>query len=213
MIPGENDVPPVRDDVPPIVENPVTLPPIPDYSPEPVAPWPGIPREDLPAPPGLKPEAPYIKQELPRPKFPQVGRIPQEPFQITSSSRSIPSSPLHSFWGEASSVGVTIWPGLLVTYIEGSVGGTAVQEVWQPSGLTTDPLFVSAGDGDIICLKWDITALVVSNVRVEVGTPGLVSATIGGTSAVEIGTVTSDGFTQKLRSDFFYTSIYPNDPP
>ncbi len=216
MIPGENNVPPVRDGVPPIVENPVTPKQAPPLPPQPES----VPPE-APQPPDLEkkqepPLAPDMRQPLPRPKFPEVGRIPETPFHIQFEGRAAsPEFRPHSFYGIGSPDGVTVYPGLLVTYIEGSVGGTAVQEVWVPTDMGTGPVFVSAGDGDIICLKWDIDSgtFAVSNVRVEVGTPGLVSAMVGGTAAMEIGTVTSDGFTQKLRSDFFYTSIYSNDPP
>ena len=209
MLPGENNVPPVRDGVPPIVENPTTLPQIPKSAFEPVRPMSPEPpmSPELPAWTGNPPD---LRQQLPRPKFPQVGRIPQEPFQVVTSTRQISTLRPHAFYGEASTDGVTIWPGLLITYIEGSLGGTAVPEIWQPAGLTDEPLFISAGAGDIICLKFDVdgTTYAVSNVKVEPGTPGLVPAAAGGTCAVEIGTVTSTGFTQKLRSDFFYTSIY-----
>jgi hypothetical protein len=151
-----------------------------------------------------------MRQPLPRPKFPQVGRIPAESFDIEFTPRAINTLRPHAFYGEASSDGVLIYPGLLITYIEGRLGGTAVQEIWQPAGLTTSPLFVTAGAGDVICLLFDIDAMTyaVSNVLVEVGTPNMISAAAGGTCAVEIGTVSATGFTQKLRSDFFYTSIY-----
>lgn len=163
---------------------------------------------------------------LPRPSFPNVGRIPKTPFEIDVRVTSKDGKPYtyyegdfrpHAFYGKRTEEGVLIYPGLLITYIEGSQGGTAVQEVWQPDGLTTAPLLVSAGAGDIICLKFDITSsgsgYIVENVLVEVGAPGLTSAEAGGTASVEIGTVTSNGFNQKLRSDFFYTSIYSNDAP
>lgn len=156
---------------------------------------------------------------LPRPSFPEVGRIPKAPFDIEAEwvlgQSGKPTTYYedlrpHAFYGKRVSTGVLIYPGLLITYIEGSQGGTAVQEVWQPDGLTTSPLLVAAGDGSVICLKFDIdnTTYAVSNVLVEVGTPAMTSAAAGGTCAVEIGTVTGTGFTQKLRSDFYYTSIY-----
>ncbi len=81
MIPGENNVPPVRDEVPPLVDSPVPLPPIPTEVPEPVAPVdPGVPEPE-------GPDAPDMRQPLPRPKFPQVGRITPEPFDITFTPR------------------------------------------------------------------------------------------------------------------------------
>ncbi len=161
---------------------------------------------------------------LPQQSFPYVPRIPKSPFGISVRVTEQDGKPYtyyegdlrpHAFYGKRTQNGVLVYPGLLVTYIEGSIGGTAVQEVWQPDGLTTSPLFVEAGSGDIICLKFDINSSshAITNVLIEVGTPGLTSAEAGGTASVEIGTVTATGFTQKLRSDFFYTSIYSNEPP
>jgi hypothetical protein len=160
---------------------------------------------------------------LPRPSFPEVGRIPKTPFEIEvrTTSQTGKAFPFyeslypHAFYGQRTESGVLIYPGLLIAYIESSQGGTAVQTFYEPDGLTTSPLFVSAGSGDAVCLKFDIdaTSYAITNVLVEVGTPGLFPAGAGGTCAVEIGTVTSNGFAQKLRSDFYYTSIYSDDAP
>lgn len=157
-------------------------------------------------------------EPLARPSFPDVERIPKSPFEIGvrtvgQTGKSLPyyeDLRPHAFYGLKVSGGALIYPGLLITYLESSSGGTAVPEIWQPAGLTTEPLLVSSGVGDIICLKFDIngTTYAVSNVRVEPGTPNFVPAAGGGTCEVEIGTVTSAGFSQKLRSDYFYTSTY-----
>lgn len=207
-LPGENNVPPVREGVPPIVENPVTTPPLPQA---PSLPQASPPAQETPETAQTTLEYRYDRdQPLPRPKFPQVGRIPETSFDIEFTPRQINTLRPHAFYGERVLSGVLIYPGLLIAYIEGSDGGTAVQTIHEPDSLTTSPLLVTAGAGSVICLKFDIdnTTYAISNVLVEVGTPGLVSAAIGGTCAVEIGTVTAAGFTQKLRSDFHYVSIY-----
>lgn len=158
---------------------------------------------------------------LPRPSFPDVGRIPKAPFEIEVGLLGQTGKPTtyyedlrpHAFFGKRLDSGVLIYPGLLITYMAEADVGTAVQEVWQPEGLTTSPLAVAAGAGGIICLKFTIEDYAITRVWVEVGTPQLFPAAIGGTCEVEIGTVTPIGFTQKLRSDFFYISVPTEAPP
>jgi len=165
----------------------------------------------------------WLRREsgLPNPALPEVGRIPKSPFDIEVSGLEQTRKPItyyddlrpHAFYGKRVESGVLIYPGLLIAYIESSQGGSAVQTFYEPAGFTAGPQVVSAGDGAIICLKFDVDEFAITNVSVGIGTPQLFPATAGGACAVEIGTVTSNGFNQKLRSDFFYTSILPDDAP
>lgn len=132
--------------------------------------------------------------------------------------RSNPVPP-HAFYGEVADGGVLIYPGLLVAFIADITGAsgssppgftTFSPQPYIPDGMGTgDPVLVEGTTGDVVCLCAEITAATntITDVRVEVNTPAMITAQDGGTLAVEIGMLTAGGFLQKLRSDFYYTSL------
>lgn len=163
---------------------------------------------------------------LPRTSFSEVGRIPKTPFEI--DFRTVDQSgrpytyyggPSHAFYGKRTESGVLIYPGALIIFISDITAGsggsppgftTAVPQVFIPAGMEFgSPVAVSGGAGDVVCLCGEISpaAAFITDVEVRVDTPSIISAQDGGTLAIEIGTITSTGFLQKLRSDFFYTSL------
>lgn len=165
---------------------------------------------------------------LPRPSFPNVGRIPKTPFEIDVRVTSKDGKPYtyyegdfrpHAFYGKRTEEGVLIYPGLLVSFISditGSSGSsppgltTAVPQIYTPAGMATgSPVVVTGASGDIVCLCGEIypATSLITDVEVRVETPSMISAQDGGTLAIEIGTLTDTGFLQKLRSDFFYSSL------
>jgi hypothetical protein len=164
---------------------------------------------------------------LPRPSFPEVGRIPKTPFEIEvrATSQTGKAFPFyeslypHAFYGQRTESGVLIYPGSLIIFISDITAGSggsppgftmAIPQVFVPAGMASgSPVAVAGNPGDTVCLCGEISPATsfITDVEVRVETPSIISAQDGGTLAIEIGTITNTGFLQKLRSDFFYTSL------